>query len=387
MPSARAARMLSVADAQRRARRILPPVLFDYIDGGSDDEVTLAENERAFRDLGFRPRMGVGIDEPSIATTVLGTPLALPVLLAPVGMVQLVHPDGAVGVARAASAAGTISVLSKIALCSPAEVARAAAGPHWFQVNSVGGREQVKRLLDRASEAGFGGLVATIDGPPPGNHGRDRRHGVVPPVRMSPGFTSRMAAQILARPQWAGAMVGAAGRQRATIREAAQVLASPGIAKTSRFTWSDIDWLRSQWSGSLLVKGVLSAPDAVAARDAGADAVVVSNHGGRSLDGVPATIRVLPEVAAAVGDSTQVLLDGGVRQATDVIKALCLGARAVLIGRPFVYGLAYAGQPGVARILELFHTELVRTMRLLGCPALTDLGTDWIEQATEKAGV
>src|SRR5579859_1963951 len=195
MLSDRAKRIVSVEDARRRARGRLPAVLFDYIDGGADDEVTVAENERAFRELALRPRMGVDIGEPNIATSVLGTPLGLPVLLAPCGMVQLVHPDGAVGVARAASAARTLAVLSKIALCSPEEVARQSGGPRWFQINAVGGRSGVERLITRAAEAGFEALVLTLDGPPPGNHERDLRHRVVPPVRISAGLVAALAAE------------------------------------------------------------------------------------------------------------------------------------------------------------------------------------------------
>lgn len=377
--STRAARIVNIGEAQRQARSILPRALFDYIEGGADDEVTLVENERAFRDLALRPRMGVDVGEPSLATTVLGTRLALPVLLAPCGMVQLVHPDGAVGVGRAASAAGTIAVLSKIALCSPQEVAERAPGIHWLQVNSAGGRPEVKGLMEAAMRAGFTGLVVTLDGPPPGNHERDRRHGVVPPVRVTPRFAARLAGQTLARPRWTAAMVAAARQQVPTIQGASKVLSSPGLHKSARFTWSDIEWIRDEWPGSLLVKGVLTGSDAIVARDAGADAVIVSNHGGRALDGAPATMTVLPEIVAAVGGSTEILLDGGVRRATDVIKALCMGARAVLIGRPFLYGLASAGQPGVERVIEIFRTEALRTIKLMGCRGLDELDTSWLQ--------
>ncbi|MBT2212871.1 alpha-hydroxy acid oxidase [Actinomadura sp. NEAU-AAG7] len=366
--------ILTVADARKRARGVLPRALFDYIDGGADGEVTLAANERAFREVALRPRMGVD-PEVDLTTTVLGRELAMPVLLAPAGMVQLVHPDGAVGVARAAAAAGTLAVLSKIALCSPEELAANAPGPHWFQLNSAGGREEVKRLITRARDAGFDGLVVTMDGPPPGNHERDLRHGVVPPVRPRPALAARFAGQLLASPRWAAAMALAARKQKATVQGATRVLGSGGLHRSARFTWADIAWMRAEWDGSLLVKGVLVGADAIAARDAGADAVIVSNHGGRALDGAPATLTVLPEIVAAVGDTTEVLLDGGVRRAADVVKALCLGARAVLIGRPFVYGLAAAGQPGVEQVLSVFQTELVRVMRLVGCASPAELDT------------
>ncbi|WP_019632745.1 alpha-hydroxy acid oxidase [Actinomadura atramentaria] len=362
----------TVADARARARRVLPRVLFDYVDGGADGEVTLAANERAFRDVALRPRMGVDVDV-DLGTTVLGRRLDLPVLLAPCGMVQLVHPDGAVGAARAAAGAGTLAVLSKIALCSPEEVAAAVPGPHWFQINSAGGRDEVKRLLARVRDAGFDGLVVTLDGPPPGNHERDLRHGVVPPVRPTPRLVARLAAQAAAAPRWTAAMALAARRQRATVQGATRVLGNGRAPRSARFTWADIAWIRREWAGSLLVKGVLTGADARAAVEAGADAVIVSNHGGRALDGAPATLTALPEVADAVGDAAEVLLDGGVRRASCVVKALSLGARAVLIGRPFVYGLAAGGEPGVAQVLEVFRAELVRTMRLVGRATPADL--------------
>jgi L-lactate dehydrogenase (cytochrome) len=380
----RASRILTVADARRRADRLLPRALVDYIESGSEDERTLAENERAFGDLALRPRMGVDV-EPSLATTVLGTPLAMPLLLAPAGMVQLIHPDGAVGVARAAAAAGTIAVLSRTALCPPDEVARRSPGPHWFQVTSTGGRAVVKSLIGRAADAGFTGLVVTLDGPPPGNREAELRHGVVPPVRLTAGLVARLVAQAVARPRWTASMLATALELKTTISSTTRTLSSTAMRTSARFTWADIEWLKREWPSSLLVKGVLTGADAIAARNAGADAIIVSNHGGRALDGVPATITVLPEIVAAVGKSTEVLVDGGIRRASSVAKALCLGARAVLIGRPFLYGLACAGQSGVERILEIFRAELVRTMKLLGCPDVAELDGRWLQPTSLRA--
>ncbi|KPI04865.1 (S)-2-hydroxy-acid oxidase [Actinobacteria bacterium OK074] len=378
MPRNRAARIISVADAQRRARRVIPRLLTDYIEGGAEDELTLAENVRAFQELGIRPRMGVDF-EPDITTTVLGTRVELPVLLAPSGMIQLIHPDGGVGVARAAAAAGTISVLSRTAMCSPREVAAGAPGPHWFQITSAGGRDAVRRLMDTAAEAGFQGLVVTMDGPPPGNREGELRHGVAPPVRPSKRLAAHIAGQMLARPRWLASMAPSLRRQLAALSGASSLVSSGVLHGSARFTWADVEWMKREWAGHVLVKGVLTGSDALAARDSGADAIIVSNHGGRSLDGVPATIRALPEVVAAVGPTTEVFLDGGVRRATCVVKALSLGARAVFVGRPFVYGLAAAGEPGVARILDLFRSELVRTLRLMGCPGVADLNPGWLQ--------
>ena len=369
--------ILTITEARLRTSRILPRALYEYIEGGSEDETTLAGNESAFRSLTLRPRMGVDV-EPNLATTVLGSPVAMPLLLAPAGMVQLVHPDGAVGVARAADAAGTIAVLSRTAMCPPEEVARRAHGPHWFQITSTGGRDVVKRLIARAADAGFTGLVVTLDGPPAGNREADLRNRVAPPVRITTGLVARFAAQALARPRWTVRMIAAARSQRAAMSGTMQTLSSGAMRTSARFTWADIEWLKNKWPGQLLVKGVLTGADAIAARNAGADAIIVSNHGGRALDGVPATIAVLPEIVAAVGKSSEVLVDGGIRRASSVAKALCLGARAVLIGRPFLYGLACQGQAGVERILEIFRTELVRTMKLLGCPDVAALDGRWL---------
>jgi L-lactate dehydrogenase (cytochrome) len=387
--SKRAAQIVNIRDAKQRARRSLPRVLYDYIEGGADDELTVTENEHAFRTLKLRPRMGIDVGEPHLSTTVVGSHLALPVLLAPCGFVQTVHPDGAVGVARAASAAGTIAILSRLALCTPQEVARRSGGIRWFQVNSTGGRDEVKRLLDMAAAADFTGLVITLDAQPPGNHERDVRHGVSSPIRVTPRLVGRLGSQILARPRWTLNMLPAGVRalhgRRSMISFKALTTTDP--PKWPRFTWSDIEWLREQWSGYVIVKGLLTAADAIAARDAGADAIIVSNHGGRQLDGVPATISVLPEIVAATGDSTEIMIDGGIRRGTDVIKALSLGARAVLIGRPFVYGLAAAGQPGVERILDIFKVEIVRTLKLIGCPGLTELDATWLQPYPSASGV
>ena len=378
---ARANPILTLSDAHRHAGRILPRALFDYIEAGTDDETTLTDNERAYQSIQLRPRMGVDVT-PNLATTVLGVPLQMPILLAPAGMVQLVHPDGAAGVARAAAAAGTIAVLSRTALCTPHDVARQSTGPRWYQITSTGGRGVVKELIARAADAGFTGLVVTLDGPPPGNREADLRNGVVPPVKITPALIARFAFQALARPRWTTRMILAARSQVAALSGTMKTLSSGAMRVSSRFTWADIEWLKREWRGSLLVKGVLTGEDAILAREAGADAIIVSNHGGRALDGVPATIDVLPEIVAAVGRSTDVLVDGGIRRASSVAKALCLGARAVLLGRPFLYGLAYGGQAGVEGVLDLFRGELVRTMKLLGCDDVSELDGRWLYPRT-----
>jgi L-lactate dehydrogenase (cytochrome) len=385
MSARRATRIVDVADARRRAARSLPRVLFEYIEGGADEELNLAEDKRAFRGLQIMPRMGVDVGEPSLATTALGVELKLPVMLAPCGFIQMLHPDGAVGVARAAATAGTLAVLSRSALCGPEEVAERAGGPRWFQVNAIGGPEEVQRLIDRAAAAGFTGLVITLDGPPPGNHVRNLRNGVLPPVRVTPRLLGRLTPQLLARPRWTAAVAPAAARALAgrvsSVGTASQVLKTRDLHEWPRFSWSAVGQMREEWTGPVIVKGVLRPEDALAAQGVGVDAIIVSNHGGRQIDGVPAPISVLPEVAAAVGGATEVYLDGGVRHATDVIKALCLGAKAVLVGRPFLYGLATAGQPGVERVIEIFRSEISRTLKLMGCGGVAELGPQWLRPA------
>jgi L-lactate dehydrogenase (cytochrome) len=370
-----ASRLHNVPEARRLARRVLPRPLFDYIDGGAEDEFTMAENERAFREIAFRPHMGVKVDEPRLDTTVLGTPVSLPVLLAPCGLVEMVHPDGALGVARGATNAGTVSVLSTVAGIPPAALAR-EPGPRWFQLYAAG-REQAETRMDQASAAGFEGLVITMDTPALGLRDRDVRNGVAGPIRMNAQSVLRLGPAIMARPGWS---LGMLRRRLQSSAPGAASVEVPTVAMlASPFGWDDIAHFRSRWPGSLVVKGVLSGDDAVRAADAGADAVVVSNHGGRQLEGAPATVRVLPEVVDAVGGRLEVLMDGGVRRGGDVVKALAIGARAVMVGRPYLYALAVAGEPGVERLLDIFRNEMTRTLSLLGCPDVSELNRTWLQ--------
>jgi L-lactate dehydrogenase (cytochrome) len=391
------AQILSVADARRRARRVLPRVVFDYVDGAADDEVTMAENEAAYRELAFRPRAAVDTGEPSLSTTVVGTDLSLPVVLAPTGLIRLMHPDGPAGAARAATAKGTVSVLSTVAGATIEDVADAAPGRKWFQLYAAGGRDEAAGTMDRAVQAGYEALVVTIDTPALGNRERDLRNGVRPPLRLDAHTAVALGPQVLARPVWAWRMLrdgvsmmghpprSSRGRRGDgdddSLGSKGGGLGAPGAVAmlASPFSWSDIEWIRGRWRRPLLVKGVLSGDDARRAVNAGVDAVIVSNHGGRQLDGAPATARVLPEVVDAVGAETEVLVDGGVRRGGDVIKALALGARAVLIGRPYLYGLSVAGQPGVERILDILRSEMLRSMRLLGCDDVVALDRTWLQ--------
>lgn len=382
-----ASRINNVLDARRLARRTLPRAVFDYIDGGAEGEVTMAENERAFRDVSFRPRMGLAVtaSDPVLETTVLGTPVSLPVLLAPCGLVKLMHPDGAIGAARAAKRAGTISVLSTVS-GSPPEALSGEPGPRWFQLYAAD-RAIADGLIRRAVETGFEGLVITIDTPALGKRERDARHGISGSFQLNVRSATRLGPQILVRPGWSLRMLrssmktlkraplpGGAPEGAVSSAGAVAMLASP-------FTWDDVAWIRKRWDGPLIVKGVLSGEDASRSADAGADAVVVSNHGGRQLEGAPATLRVLPEVVDAVSGRIEVLLDGGVRRGGDVVKALATGARAVLVGRPYLYSLAAAGEAGVDRMLEIFKADMARTLSLMGCHAVSELDPSWLERS------
>ncbi|MGH9110309.1 MAG: alpha-hydroxy acid oxidase [Acidimicrobiales bacterium] len=374
-----AGRLHSVADARRAARRRLPPVVFDYVEGGADDEVTMRANESAFAGRTFRPRMAAGRLEPDLSVEVLGRRVDLPVVLAPCGLVRLLHPDGAVGTARAAAGRGTVSVLSTVAGSPLPEVAAGAGVPLWFQLYAAGGRSQAERLCTMASGAGVEVLMVTVDTPALGNRERDVRHGVAPPLRVDAHNAVQLGTDVLRRPLWA-ARVAATGI-RLSRRGAGEEEDEPEMLSRagSPFSWEDVAHLRTVWAGSLVVKGILTAGDARRAADAGADAVVVSNHGGRQLDGAPPTLAVLPEVVAAVGGQVEVLMDGGVRRGAHVVTALALGARAVLVGRPYLYGLAAAGQRGVERVLDILAEEMTRTMLLLGCPSVADLDPSWLD--------
>jgi L-lactate dehydrogenase (cytochrome) len=356
--------------------------VFDYIDGGADDEVTMGENIRAFRRVTFRPRMAVGPVDPDTTTTLLGTPLSLPVVLGPAGLVRVMHPDGAAGVARAAADAGTISVLSTVAGTSLEDVAATATGPMWFQLYAPGGPPQSEELVDRARQAGYGGIVVTVDTAALGNRERDVRNGVVPPLHLTPAGALRLGTQVAAQPRW---LLGMARAEAGARRRGAPAPTTAGPTATrvamaaSPFSWDDVAAIRRRWSGTLVVKGVLSAGDAGLAVEAGADAVVVSNHGGRQLDGAPATLRVLPSVVDTVAGRAAVLLDSGVRRGSDVVKALALGADAVMIGRAYLYGLAACGRPGVQRVLDVLRGEMVRTLTLMGCPSVGTLDRSWVD--------
>lgn len=370
-------------DARRLARRRVPRAVFDYVDGGADAELTMRANRAALGAVGFAPRVGAPTGPPDLTTTVLGTPVSLPVLLSPVGYTRLVHSEGDVAGARAAGAAGTIFTLSSMAGHTIEEVAEASSGPSWFQLYFLGGRPGAERLIDRAQQAGYSALVVTMDSQIPGNRERDGRHGIKFPLKMDAATIARLALQLAPCPGWLLDF-----RKGGVAFDIPNAIDTPGgpplsmgeaIASMSANapTWEDYGWIREQWRGPILAKGVITVDDAKRALDAGVDGIVVSNHGGRQLDGVQASLTALVEIVDAVGGSVEVLVDGGIRRGSDVARALALGARAVMVGRPWVFALA-AGQPGVERMLEIFRTDLERTLRLLGCSSVQTLDRSFV---------
>lgn len=376
-------RVVSVPDLRPIARRRLPKVVFDYLDGGADGEVTLRENCRAFDDITFRPRGAVSVPTCDLRTRVLNFDLALPVLLAPVGYSRLMYPEGEIAAARSAGAAGTAYILSTISGHRLEDVKAASNGPVWFQLYLMGGRAAAEGSIARALQAGFSALVVTIDTPVAGMRERDSRNGMK--ELMGGGILSKIPflPQFLSRPAWLlrflldGGVphlpnVVVPGQGPLPMTDVAAALAS------STVTWQDLSWIRELWSGPLIIKGVLTGDDARRSIDEGASAVVVSNHGGRQLDSVQASIQALPEVVAAANGQVEVLMDGGVRRGSDVVKAICLGARAVLVGRAYAYGLAAGGPAGVARAIEMLRTEMERTLKLLGCPSISALDRSYL---------
>jgi len=374
---------VNVEDLRRRARRRLPRVVFDYIDGGAEGEVTLRENCRAFEDISFRPRHAVPVPGCDLRTRVLGHDLSLPFMLAPVGYSRLMHPEGEKAAARAAGEAGTAYILSTISGHKLEDVRAASKGPVWYQLYLLGGREAAEGALDRAKRAGFSALFITIDTAVAGLRERDLRNGQAQLMSGSLGPMLPFLPQILVRPRWLASFLLDGGVPRLPNVVLPGVGAMPMLdvgqaLDNSCFVWQDMSWIRKAWTGPIVIKGVLTGEDARRAVDEGAAAVVISNHGGRQLDGAPATIRVLPEVVAAVKGQAEVLMDGGIRRGTDVLKALCLGARGVLVGRAYAYGLAAAGPAGVARAIAILQADLQRNLKLLGCQSLTELDRSYL---------
>lgn len=377
-------RVINIEDLRRVAKRRLPRVVFDYIDGGAESELTLRANCRAFEDVTFRPRCAVATSMCDLRRTVLGTSLSMPLVLAPVGSSRLFYPRGEEVAARAAGTAGIAYTLSTLSGCALKDVAAASKGPLWYQLYLIGGRDCVLSAIERARAAGFSALVVTIDTPVAGLRERDLRNGVKELLSRKLGLMLPFVSQFLLRPRWLASFFADGGLMKFSNvvipGKGPMLYADVATAlEQAMVSWHDLGWIREAWKGPIVIKGVHTGEDARRAVDVGADALVVSNHGGRQLDGVAPTLRVLPEVLASVGDRIEVLLDGGIRRGSDIAKALCLGARAVLIGRAYAYGLGAAGGAGVARAIEILRTDLIRTLKLLGCSSLAELDRSFVD--------
>jgi isopentenyl diphosphate isomerase/L-lactate dehydrogenase-like FMN-dependent dehydrogenase len=352
----------SVAEAERLARRRLPRAMFERLNRGADESVTFTANRRAYAEVSFRPRAAAVREPRSTRTTVLGTEVSTPILLAPVGALRLQHPAGVLAAARAATRFGTGCVVSPASGHSLGEIAVPPESVLWYQITTaLGGRDVAERQLDQARARGFRAVVLTVDS------------GVRPkasPLRLDVRTALGLAPDLVRHPRWTWGFM----RDGMRVSAANTALGAGAPAGGRPLQWDDIDWIADRWAGPVVVKGILSAADATEAVARGAAAVVVSNHGGLTLDGVGPTLPALPEVVDAVAGRAEVLLDGGIRTGADVAKALALGARAVLVGRAYVMGLAVGGAAGVHRVLELLDADLNRALGFLGCAGVGDLG-------------
>ncbi len=351
-------------------------MIFEFVDGGAEDEQALRANRNAFDDVVFQPRVLVEVSRRDQSTTVLGADLKTPVLLAPIGLTRLVSREGELAAARAAGKAGAVFIVSTASSFTIEEVAAVAGGPLWFQLYLSQDRDISRSLVERARQAGYQALCLAVDMPVSGKRERDIRSGMTVPPRIR----LRNVLDCSWRFAW---MKDFLFGERVTLRNFLGLAEGDSASSLATFvntkvlsaaaTWEDLKWLRSLWKGPLVIKGIVTVEDAVKAADIGIDGIVVSNHGGRQLDGAPATLHALPEIADAVGDRLEVLLDGGVQRGADVVKAAALGARACLVGRAYLWGLTIGGEAGVERIFEILSDEIDRTLALIGRPRLSDV--------------
>ena len=379
--------LIGVRGYRERARAVLPAMAWAYLDGGADDHVTLDANLAAFRRWRLRQQVLRGVTEPDISTEIAGTRVALPVALAPVGLTGFFRWNTDVLAARAAERAGTRLILSTGSSWTLEEVADATEQNHWFQLYPYGDRDKVGALIDRARAAGYTALFVTVDVQARGNREGERRTGMGVPLRMTP----RALADFALHPRWSWNLLRHGRAAAIHYKE----IGGNGVAAAARsvhvqdrymqadLNWEDLAWMRDRWQGKLYVKGVLQADDAVrCVAELGCDGVVVSNHGGRQLDRGAATLEALPAIVAALGGRGEVYIDGGVRRGTDVITALALGAKGVLVGRAYAYGAAVAGEAGVADILATFADDIRRGLILMGCPSVAALDRSWVMPAS-----
>lgn len=376
-------RAASVAGLRRIAKRRLPGGVFDYIDGAAEDERTYAANEAAFANTVFKPRVLRGLEKVDVTGSLLGKPLPYPLVLAPTGFTRIADPQGELAVARAAARAGLPYTLSTLSTRSIEEVRSVSDGALWFQVYAWRDRGLVEEMIGRAAAANYEALVLTVDTTVFGRRERDVRRGFSLPPKIGPGTVFDGALH----PGWTWAFVRSepirfANVVGATVGDGASPVTLSDYINTQfdpALSWDDIDWLRSVWDGPIVVKGIQSVADSVLAVERGVDAVCLSNHGGRQLDGAPATLSLVAPVRDAIGEGAQIICDGGVRRGSDIVKAVALGADAVMAGRAYLYALGAAGERGVDRLLDWFKADVVRTMNLIGVESFANLDREAIE--------
>ncbi|MGX5664886.1 alpha-hydroxy acid oxidase [Rhizobium daejeonense] len=368
--------ILEIADLKALAKRRVPKLFFDYADSGSYTESTYRANESDFSRIKLRQRVLVDMSGRSLETTMIGEKVSMPVALAPTGLTGMQHADGEMLAAQAAEEFGVPFTLSTMSICSIEDVASVTKKPFWFQLYVMRDRDFVMNLIDRAKAAKCSALVLTADLQILGQRHKDLRNGLSAPPKLTPKHLYQMAT----RPRWCWNMLQTSRRTFRNIHGHAKGvtdLASLNAWTTEQFdpqlSWKDVEWIRERWGGKLIIKGILDAEDATLAAQTGADAIVVSNHGGRQLDGAHSSISILPRIVDAVGDKIEIHLDGGIRSGQDVLKAVALGAKGTFIGRPFLYGLGAMGKPGVTKALEIIRKEMDTTMALCGKRRIEDI--------------
>ena len=380
-------RVLNISDLRRIAEGRIPRVVFDYLDGGADAEVTLGESCRVYDRVLFRPRGAVAFPQCDLRVRILGMDLELPFLLGPVGSSRLFHPGGEVAAAHAAGEAGTAYVQSTLSGHRLEDSKAATRGPMGYQLYLVGGREVAEKAIERCRNAGLQALFVTIDTAVSGMRERDFRNGIKQLLARNASSIAPFLSQFVTHPRWLLSYFADGGLMQfpnIVLAGGPMAYADVSVAlEQAVVTWSDLGWIRELWGGPIVIKGVMTTDDALRAIDEGADGIVVSNHGARQLDCVPPTLRVLPEIARAVNGKIEVMLDGGIRRGSDVVKALCLGAKAVLVGRAYAYGLAAAGEAGVRRAIEILRGDIVRTLKLLGVGSVSELNSSHVETPSD----
>ncbi len=383
-------RCFSIADLRELARRRIPHAVFDYIDGGAEDEITLTNNRRAFDRYQLNASALVDVSQIDLSTTVLGEKISMPLLLSPTAMTRLFHHEGEIAVVKAAQQAGIIYTLSSMSTTSIEDIAESSNTPKWFQIYVWRDRDLLKNFFKRCKETGYRALCLTVDLPVHGNRERDLKNGLTIPPRISP----KLLLDLFRHPYWTYHFLQNDAMQLANVADHGLASQKQFILKDyidSQFdpavTWEDAIWMVEQWDGPFVIKGISHSEDAKRAVEIGANAIVVSNHGGRQLDHAPGTLEVLEDIVANVGSKIEILIDGGFRRGTDIIKAIALGAKACMIGRPYLYGLCAGGKEGVDRTLQIYQEELYRNMQLIGCRTISEIDSRILKKTTELAAI